>query len=210
MTEDKKMEECMKEDKDLSASAAEAAAESEPAAEAEAAETSSEESGEATGPDAEGSDAEAGIETGGEADADAKDESSDDKYVRLLAEFQNYKRRTAKEKTDIRTYANEKIAGDLLPVMDNFERALATNAGDDPEAYAKGMAMIFDQLKTALNNVGVKEVEALGEDFDPTRHNAVMHSESEEYEEGKVCMVLQKGYELNGKIIRAAMVAVAK
>lgn len=210
MTEDKKMEECMKEDKDLSAGAAEAAAESEPVAEAEAAETSSEESGEATGPDAEGSDAEAGIETGGEADADAKDESSDDKYVRLLAEFQNYKRRTAKEKTDIRTYANEKIAGDLLPVMDNFERALATNAGDDPEAYAKGMAMIFDQLKTALNNVGVKEVEALGEDFDPTRHNAVMHSESEEYEEGKVCMVLQKGYELNGKIIRAAMVAVAK
>lgn len=210
MTEDKKMEECMKEDKDLSAGAAEAAAESEPAAEAEAAETSSEESGEATGPDAEGSDAEAGIETGSEADADAKDESSDDKYVRLLAEFQNYKRRTAKEKTDIRTYANEKIAGDLLPVMDNFERALATNAGDDPEAYAKGMAMIFDQLKTALNNVGVKEVEALGEDFDPTRHNAVMHSESEEYEEGKVCMVLQKGYELNGKVIRAAMVAVAK
>lgn len=210
MTEDKKMEECMKEDKDLSAGAAEAAAESEPAAEAEAAETSSEESGEATGPDVEGSDAEAGIETGSEADADAKDESSDDKYVRLLAEFQNYKRRTAKEKTDIRTYANEKIAGDLLPVMDNFERALATNAGDDPEAYAKGMAMIFDQLKTALNNVGVKEVEALGEDFDPTRHNAVMHSESEEYEEGKVCMVLQKGYELNGKIIRAAMVAVAK
>lgn len=210
MTEDKKMEECMKEDKDLSAGAAEAAEESEPAAEAEAAETSSEESGEATGPDAEGSDAEAGIENGGEADADAKEESSDDKYVRLLAEFQNYKRRTAKEKTDIRTYANEKIAGDLLPVMDNFERALATNAGDDPEAYAKGMAMIFDQLKTALNNVGVKEVEALGEDFDPTRHNAVMHSESEEYEEGKVCMVLQKGYELNGKIIRAAMVAVAK
>lgn len=210
MTEDKKMEECMKEDKDLSAGAAEAAAESEPVAEAEAAETSSEESGEATGPDAEESDAEAGIETGSEADADAKDESSDDKYVRLLAEFQNYKRRTAKEKTDIRTYANEKIAGDLLPVMDNFERALATNAGDDPEAYAKGMAMIFDQLKTALNNVGVKEVEALGEDFDPTRHNAVMHSESEEYEEGKVCMVLQKGYELNGKIIRAAMVAVAR
>lgn len=208
MTEDKKMEECMKEDKDLSAGAAEAAAESEPAAEAEAAETSSEESGEATGPDAEGSEAEAGGEA--DADADAKDESSDDKYVRLLAEFQNYKRRTAKEKTDIRTYANEKIAGDLLPVMDNFERALATNAGDDPEAYAKGMAMIFDQLKTALNNVGVKEVEALGEDFDPTRHNAVMHSESEEYEEGKVCMVLQKGYELNGKIIRAAMVAVAK
>ncbi|MDD6096242.1 MAG: nucleotide exchange factor GrpE [Firmicutes bacterium] len=210
MTEDKKMEECMKEDKDLSAGAVEAAEESETAAETEAAETSSEESGEATGPDAEGSDVEAGIETGGEADADAKDESSDDKYVRLLAEFQNYKRRTAKEKTDIRTYANEKIAGDLLPVMDNFERALATNAGDDPEAYAKGMAMIFDQLKTALNNVGVKEVEALGEDFDPTRHNAVMHSESEEYEEGKVCMVLQKGYELNGKIIRAAMVAVAK
>ncbi|MGN0674067.1 MAG: nucleotide exchange factor GrpE [Anaerovoracaceae bacterium] len=200
MTEDKKMEECMEEDKDLSTEAADAAAE------AEAAETSSEGDCEDAGSEAEGSEAEAGTE----AEADAKEESSDDKYVRLLAEFQNYKRRTAKEKTDIRTYANEKIAGDLLPVMDNFERALATNAGDDPEAYAKGMAMIFDQLKTALNNVGVKEVEALGEDFDPTRHNAVMHSESEEYEEGKVCMVLQKGYELNGKIIRAAMVAVAK
>ena len=198
MTEDKKMGECMEEDKDLSTAASEEAAEAEAAAEPEA------------GSEAEGSEAEAGGEADADADADAKEESSDDKYVRLLAEFQNYKRRTAKEKTDIRTYANEKIAGDLLPVMDNFERALATNAGDDPEAYARGMAMIFDQLKTALVNVGVKEVEALGEDFDPTRHNAVMHSESEEYEEGKVCMVLQKGYELNGKIIRAAMVAVAK
>lgn len=210
MTEDKKMEECMEEDKNLSTEAADEAAEAEAAAEPEAADASSEGDCEEAGPEAEGSEAEVGAETGGEETADAKEESSDDKYVRLLAEFQNYKRRTAKEKTDIRTYANEKIAGDLLPVMDNFERALATNAGDDPEAYAKGMAMIFDQLKTALNNVGVKEVEALGEDFDPTRHNAVMHSESEEYEEGKVCMVLQKGYELNGKIIRAAMVAVAK
>lgn len=138
------------------------------------------------------------------------EESGDEKYLRLLAEFQNFKRRTLNEKKDIREYANQKIVGDLLPVLDNFERALATNAADDPDAYAKGMSMILEQLLAALTKVGVKEMEALGEEFDPNKHNAVMHADSEEYEEGKVCNVFQKGYELNGKVVRAAMVAVAK
>lgn len=140
----------------------------------------------------------------------AEEESGDEKYVRLMAEFQNFKKRTAKEKKDIHAYANEKLVTDILPIFDNFERALITNAADDPEGYAKGMNLIFDQLKDALTKVGLKEIETLGTDFDPNKHNAVMHSESEEYEEGKVCTVLQKGYELNGKVIRPSMVAVAK
>lgn len=139
-----------------------------------------------------------------------EEESGEEKYMRLMAEFQNFKKRTAKEKTDIHAYANEKLVTDILPIFDNFERALATNAADDPEGYAKGMNLIFDQLKDALTKVGLKEIETLGTDFDPNKHNAVMHSESDEYEEGKVCTVLQKGYELNGKVVRPSMVAVAK
>lgn len=143
-------------------------------------------------------------------EATEPEESEESKYMRLLAEFQNFKKRTSKEKDDIRSYANEKLVGDILPVLDNFERALATSAADDPEAYAKGMNMIFDQLVDALTKVGLKEIESLGTDFDPNKHNAVMHADSEEYDEGKVCTVLQKGYDLNGRVVRPAMVAVAK
>ena len=137
------------------------------------------------------------------------EEQESERYMRLMAEFQNFKKRAAKEKTDIHAYANEKLMNELLPVLDNFERALETKT-DEVESYAKGMELIFSQMKTALENHGLREIEALGETFDPNKHNAVMNEESEEYESGKVCKVLQKGYELNGRVIRAAMVAVAK
>ena len=137
------------------------------------------------------------------------EEQESERYMRLMAEFQNFKKRAAKEKTDIHAYANEKLMNELLPVLDNFERALETKT-DEVESYAKGMELIFSQMKTALENHGLKEIEALGEDFDPNKHNAVMNEESEEFESGKVCKVLQKGYELNGRVIRPAMVAVAK
>ena len=137
-----------------------------------------------------------------------KADDGNEKYVRLMAEFQNYKKRVAKEKNDIREYATEKLVMELLPVLDNFERALAASAEDDPAGYAKGMELIFTQMVTELQKSGLAEVEAEGQDFDPTKHNAVMTEENEELESGKVSKVLQKGYALNDKVIRPSMVAV--
>lgn len=141
-----------------------------------------------------------------------KDAASEDneRYVRLMAEFQNYKKRVTKEKSDIREYATEKLITELLSVLDNFERALEANVEDDPAAYAKGMELIFTQMKTELEKNGLAEVEAEGQDFDPSKHNAVMTEENDELESGKVSKVLQKGYALNDKVIRPSMVAVTK
>lgn len=138
------------------------------------------------------------------------EEKDNEKYMRLLAEFQNFKKRAAKEKSDIHAYANEKIVGELLPVLDNFERALDADAASDPEAYAKGMSLIFEQMMTALVKAGLEEIEALGTEFDPNKHSAVMTQASAQYESGHVSTVLQKGYTLNKKVIRPAMVAVAE
>ena len=138
------------------------------------------------------------------------EENGDAKYLRLMAEFQNYKKRVAKEKADIHSYANEKIVTELLEVLDNFERALAAANSTDVEGYAQGMKLIFDQLLGVLTKSGLVEVKALGEEFDPNMHNAVMTTDSEEYDSNKVCSVLQKGYTLNGKVIRPSMVTVAK
>ena len=141
--------------------------------------------------------------------AKAAEEQESERYMRLMAEFQNFKRRAAREKTDIHAYANEKIIGELLPVLDNFERALQTESGD-LESYSKGMELIFTQLKTALEHAGLAEIPALGEEFDPNVHNAVMTEQSEEHEDGKISKVLQKGYKLNDKVIRPSMVAVVR
>lgn len=137
-----------------------------------------------------------------------KDEALETKYLRLMADFQNYKRRSEKEKADVYAYANEKIVLQLLDVIDNFERAL--DCADSAEkGFAEGMEMIFRQLKDVLKNSNVEEIKALGLDFDPNFHNAVMMEDTEEYESGKVSAVLQKGYTLNGRVIRASMVKVA-
>lgn len=147
----------------------------------------------------------ADAEEAGKAAAEAESE----RYMRLMAEFQNYKKRAAKEKTDTLQYANEKIVGDLLPVIDNFERALATET-DDLEGYAKGMQLIFEQFMKALDNAGLSEIKALEEAFDPNVHNAVMTDNVEDKEDGTVTKVLQKGYKLRDKVIRPSMVAVNK
>ena len=123
-----------------------------------------------------------------------------------MADFQNYKKRVEKEKKDLYSYANEKIMSELLAVIDNFERALEQDAG---EGFKEGMEMIFKQLGDVLKTSGLEEIPALGEDFDPNVHNAVMAEETEEYESGKVSGVMQKGYTLNGKVIRPSMVKVA-
>lgn len=143
------------------------------------------------------------------ADEKAAAEAESERYMRLMAEFQNYKKRAAKEKTDTLQYANEKIVGDLLPVIDNFERALATET-DDLEGYAKGMQLIFEQFKKALENAGLEEIKAMDEEFDPNVHNAVMTDNIEDKDDGKITKVLQKGYKLRDKVVRPSMVAVNK
>ena len=148
----------------------------------------------------------------GEAEKDPKDEKLEElnaKYMRLMADFQNQRKRFEKERADIYQYANEKIVGDILPVLDNFERALDAEGGD-LEAYAKGMQLIFEQLKKALENAGLEEIKAMDEEFDPNVHNAVMTDNLEEKEDGTITKVLQKGYKLKDKVIRPSMVAVNK
>ena len=140
-----------------------------------------------------------------EAEEAAAEAADDAKYLRLLAEFQNYKKRVEKEKSDLYSYANEKIMTELLEVLDNFERALQQGAGD---GFEEGMKLIFSQLTNVLTKEGLAEIAALGEDFDPNVHNAVMTEETDEYESGKVSGVMQKGYTLNGKVIRPSMVKV--
>ena len=124
-----------------------------------------------------------------------------------MADFQNYKRKTEKEKNDIYAFANEKIVSELLNVIDNFERAL--DAGNDGDSFVEGMNLIFKQLQGVLEKAGVVEIEALGKDFDPNFHHAVLTEDSAECESGKVTAVLQKGYLLNNKVIRPSMVKVA-
>ncbi len=145
-------------------------------------------------------------ETKGEEVTEDSVEDSDTRYMRLMADFQNYKKRIEKEKKDLYSYANEKIMTDLLAVIDNFDRALEQEAG---EGFKEGMAMVFKQLSDVLTNSGLEEISALGEDFDHNLHNAVMTEDTDEYESGKVSEVIQKGYSLNGKVIRHSMVKVA-
>ncbi|SCJ91870.1 HSP-70 cofactor [uncultured Eubacterium sp.] len=153
---------------------------------------------------------EAGEEqTEDQADTEEKseeDEALNSKYLRLMADFQNYKRRVEKEKSDIYAYANEKLVSQLLDVIDNFERALLHEAAD--ESFVEGMKMIFKQLTGVLEKAGLEEINALGEDFDPNFHNAVMTEDNDDYDSGKVTEVMQKGYLLNKKVIRPSMVKV--
>ena len=152
-------------------------------------------------------DAEQKADEAAEAKADEAQQESE-KYARLYAEFQNYKRRTEKEKSDLYAYAGEKFAVDLLEVIDSFERAMAAKPEDDK--FAEGMEMILTQLKAVLAKNHVEEIEALGKPFDPNMHNAVMTEAAEGTESGIVTKVFQKGYTLNNKVIRHAMVAVSQ
>ncbi len=140
---------------------------------------------------------------------DKKIEELNAKYMRLMADFQNQKKRFDKEKADIHQYANEKIVKNLLEVLDNFERALDATKDADPNLH-EGMELIFKQLMAALEKAGVAEIKALGEEFDPNFHNAVMMEETDEYESNKVSEVMQKGYTLNSRVIRPSMVKVAQ
>ena len=130
-----------------------------------------------------------------------------DKYLRLAAEYDNYRKRTAKEKETLWGDARADTAGAFLPVYDNLERALKQETAD--EAFKKGVEMTMNQLKEILSKLGVTEIPALGEKFDPEKHNAVMHTEDDTAEENTVVEVFQKGYTLGDKVLRFAMVKVA-
>ena len=131
-----------------------------------------------------------------------------DKYLRLAAEYDNYRKRTAREKESI--YADAKIdtLKQMLGVYDNLERGLA-QYGDEESPHRKGIEMIFKQYQESLSKLGVTAIEAVGEQFDPEKHNAVMHIEDEAYGENTVVEVLQQGFMLGDKVLRFAIVKVA-
>ena len=201
-TQEEIKEECEQACEAEDAKAAEPASEAD---EAKAAESASEADEAKAAEESEAGADEASAEEAADAEASKAEEEANAKLLRMMADFQNYKRRVEKEKKDLYSYANEKIVTDLLEVMDNFERALEQDAAD---GFKEGMEMIFKQLGTVLEKSGLAEIPALGEDFDPNVHNAVMTEETDEYESGKVSGVMQKGYTLNGKVIRPSMVKV--
>ena len=130
-----------------------------------------------------------------------------EKYVRLFAEFDNYRKRTAKEKTETYQDAVAKTVLELLPVVDNFERAMVSPCSDT--AFQSGMEIIYRQLTELLKKLGVTEIESLQQPFDPNVHNAIRQVEDDTLEENIVCEVYQKGYMLGSRMIRPAMVSVA-
>ena len=131
-----------------------------------------------------------------------------DKYLRLAAEYDNYRKRTAKEKENL--YADAKIdtIKALLGVYDNLERGIA-QYGDEESPHRKGLEMVFSQFKESLKKLGVETMDAVGQPFDPEKHNAVMHVEDENYGENTVAEVLQQGFTLGDKVLRFAIVKVA-
>ncbi|WP_055107398.1 nucleotide exchange factor GrpE [Paenibacillus ihumii] len=137
-------------------------------------------------------------------------EEQQQKLLRAQADFDNFRRRTQKEKEELGKYASAKLITELLPVIDNFERAIASGEqGTDVTSYAKGVEMIFRQLEGVLGSEGLKAMETVGEPFNPEFHQAIMQVESDEHEEGIVVEEVQKGYMLKDKVLRPAMVKVS-
>ena len=130
-----------------------------------------------------------------------------DKFLRICAEYDNFRKRSQKEKDALYGDIKANTVTQFLPVYDNLERALKQNTED--EAYKKGVEMIMTQFCSTLEKLGVTEIECLGEKFDPTMHNAVMHVDDEEKGENEIIEVFQKGFKLGDKVIRFAMVKVA-
>jgi len=143
-----------------------------------------------------------------EASDDEKYQDLMDKFMRLQADFSNYKRRTETQKTEYIELGVKKVANDLLPVIDNFERAL--DSIENKDSTYDGILMIKNQLAGVLEKEGIFEMKALGEEFDPMFHHAVLTEDSDEYDSGYVIEVLQKGYLINEKTLRPAMVKVSQ
>lgn len=131
-----------------------------------------------------------------------------EKYQRLMADFANYKQREEKSKADFKKFASSSLVEKLLPVLDNFDRALKDKDPEDP--FVKGVIMTRDELIKILKNEGLEEIASDGEKFDHNLHHAVMTEESETVEEDYIIETFQKGYTLNGRVLRPAMVKVSK
>lgn len=140
-----------------------------------------------------------------------KIEELEDKVKRQLAEFENFRNRTEREKTAMFETGAKSVIEKILPVIDNFERGLMTVPEEDKESpFVDGMNKIYKQMVTELESIGVKPIEAVGLEFDPNLHNAVMQVESEEYESGVVAQELLKGYTYHDTVVRHSMVAVVQ
>lgn len=134
-----------------------------------------------------------------------------DKVVRQMAEFENFRKRTDKEKQSMFEAGAKSVIEKILPVVDNFERGIDALSDEDKEnSFAKGMVAIYKQLIDELEKMEVKPIEAVGKEFDPNLHNAVMQTQSDEYESGIVAQELQKGYTYRDQVVRHSMVAVVE
>ena len=130
---------------------------------------------------------------------------------RQMAEFDNFRKRTSKEKEQMFSMGEKSVIEKMLPVVDNFERGLsAVPENEKGSAIVSGMEMVYKQLTKQLEDLGVKPIEAVGKEFDPNFHNAVMQVESEEYESGVVAQEFQKGYTYHDTVIRHSMVGVVQ
>jgi molecular chaperone GrpE len=159
--------------------------------------------------------AEAGSQPGAEADeavaaAQKERDAYRDQFLRAVADFDNYRKRIERERRELSEYAAADVLLDLLPVVDNFERALQAPATGDTEAFKRGIELIHKQMLDLLRKRGVTRIDALGADFDPNVHQAVIHEPSEEHREGEVMEELQRGYKLGDRLLRPSMVKVAK
>lgn len=132
------------------------------------------------------------------------------RYLRTQADFDNFRRRARQEKEDLAKYASQKLVESLVPIIDNFDRAIqSSKETQDFDGLVKGIDMVFRQFEGVLQSEGVKQIESVGQPFNPEFHQAIMQVETDEYEEGIVVEELQKGYMLNDRVIRPAMVKVS-
>jgi len=133
-----------------------------------------------------------------------------DRYMRAAAELDNYKKRAAKEKADVIKYGKEDIIKDILPFLDSLDRALEHKDANDAQAFRNGIALIQDQLLCCLKKHGVERIECAGTDFDPNFHEALMQMDSSDHDDNQIVSEVEKGYLLNGRLIRPSRVCVCK
>lgn len=139
-----------------------------------------------------------------------KIEELEDRTKRQMAEFENFRKRTDKEKSQMFETGAKSVIEKILPVIDNFERGLASTSPEAQDSFYDGMNMIYKQMLAELEKIGVTPIEAIGKEFDPNFHNAVMQVESEEFETGIIAQELQKGYMYRDTVVRYSMVAVVQ
>ncbi len=139
-----------------------------------------------------------------------EDKENYDRFLRAQAELENYKKRVEREKSSLVKYGNEELIKAILPVIDNLERALDHPQGGDPDGFREGIKITLNQLLQVLEKFGVTPILSVGEPFDPSKHEAMMQVESTDYEPNTVVSELQRGYFLNDRLIRPAMVSVGQ